>query len=98
MFEGELRRFQTLIRERKYILTIHALEEMGEDDILDEDIENVVLRGQIVERQVDRATRERKYVITGKNVAGEPVGVVLKMGSTGKVIVITVYREESEES
>ena len=26
--------------------------------------------------------------------AGEPVNVVLKMGPTGKVVVITVYREE----
>jgi len=94
MFERELRRFRSLVRERKYIITIHALEEMGEDDVLDEDIENVILRGRIVERQVDRATRERKYVLTGTDVAGEPIGVVLKMGSTGKVIVITVYREE----
>ena len=67
---------------------------MGEDDVFDEDIENVILRGRIVERQVDRATRERKYVLTGTDVAGEPIGVVLKMGLTGKVIVITVYREE----
>ncbi len=94
MFERELRRFRSLVRERKYIITIHALEEMGEDDVLDEDIENVILRGRIVERQVHRATRERKYVLTGTDIAGEPMGVVLKMGSTGKVIVITVYREE----
>jgi len=94
MFERELRRFRSLVRERKYIITIHALEEMGENDVLDEDIENVILRGRIVERQVDRATRERKYVLTGTDVAGEPIGVVLKTGATGKVIVITVYREE----
>jgi hypothetical protein len=67
---------------------------MGEDDVLDEDIEHVILTGQIVERQVDRATKERKYVLTGTDLAGEPVGVVLKIGSTGKVVVITVYREE----
>lgn len=67
---------------------------MGEDDILTEDIENVILTGQIVERQVDRATKERKYVLTGMDLAGESVGVVLKMGSTGKIVVITVYREE----
>jgi hypothetical protein len=67
---------------------------MGEDDVLDEDIEHVILKGRIVERQVDRATRERKYVLTGTDLAGEPVGVVLKMGSAGKVVIITVYREE----
>jgi hypothetical protein len=94
MFERELRRFRSLVRERRYILTIHALEEMGEDDVLDEDIEHVILTGQIAERQVDRATKERKYVLTGTDLAGEPVGVVLKMGSTGKAIVITVYRVE----
>ena len=45
MFDRELRRFRSLVRERKYIITIHALDEMGEDDVLDEDIENVILRG-----------------------------------------------------
>jgi hypothetical protein len=94
MFERELRRFRSLVRERRYILTIHALEEMSEDDVLDEDIEHVILTGEIVERQVDRATKERKYVLTGTDLAGEPVGVVFKMGSTGKAVVLTVYREE----
>jgi uncharacterized protein DUF4258 len=98
MFERELKRFRLLFRERKYIITIHALEEMGEDDFLDEDIENVILKGRIVERQLDRATKERKYVLTGTDVSGEPVGVVLKMGSAGKAVVITVYREEIKES
>jgi hypothetical protein len=94
MFEQALKRFRSLVRKRQYILTIHALEEMGEDDVLDEDIENTILTGQIVERQVDRATRERKYVLAGTDCAGEPVSVVLKMGPTGKVVVITIYREE----
>ena len=97
MFERELKRFRSLFREREYIITIHALEEMGEDDVLDEDIENVVFKGRIVERQRDSATKEHKYVLTGTGVGGEPVGVVLKMGSGGKAVVITVYREKSEE-
>jgi len=97
MFERELKRFRSLSREREYIITIHALEEMGEDDVLDEDIENVVLKGRIVERQLDRAMKERKYVLTGTAVGGEPVGVVLKMGSGGKAVVITVCREKAEE-
>ena len=98
MFERELKRFRSLFRERKYIVTIYALEEMSEDDILDEDIENVVLKGRIVERQLDRATKERKYILRGNDVAGELVGVVLQMGAAGKAVVITVYREEAEES
>ena len=98
MYERELKRFRSLFRERKYIITIHALEEMGEDDVLDEDITNVVLKGRIVERQLDRATKERKYVFTGADVGGGPVGVVVKMVSGGKAVVITVYREKVEES
>jgi len=57
MFERELKRFRALFRERKYIITVHALDEMG-DDVLDEDIENVILKGRIVERQLDRAFSE----------------------------------------
>lgn len=39
-----------------------------------------IVTGQIVKRQVDRATSERKYVLTDMALAGEPVGLVLKMG------------------
>lgn len=46
MFERELRRFRSLVRERRYILTIHALEEMSEDDVLNEDIEHAILTGK----------------------------------------------------
>jgi hypothetical protein len=94
MYERELRKFRALVRQGRYILSIHALDEMSEDDLLDEDFEHAVLTGKIVERQVDRATKERKYVLSGTGCAGERVGVVLKMGSPGKAVVITVYSEE----
>lgn len=94
MFERVLKQLRSLTRKRQYILTIHALEEMGEDDVLAEDVENVILTGQIVERQVDRATRERKYVLAGTDCSGESVNVVLKVGPTRKAVVITVFREE----
>ena len=67
---------------------------MGEDDLLTEDVEHVILTGSIVERQIDRATRERKYVIVGRDLAGGPVGLVAKIGAAGKAVVITVYRGE----
>ena len=94
MYERELRKFRVLVREHRYILSVHALEEMGEDDLLNEDIEHVVLTGYIVERQLDRATKERKYVFSGTGCDGEKAGVVMKMGSTDKAVVITAYREE----
>lgn len=95
MFERTLGRFRSLIRSGEYLLSIHALEEMAEDDVLTEDVENVILTGGIVERQVDRATRERKYVFLGRDLAGNPIGVVAKIGAVGKVVILTVYREET---
>ena len=46
---------------------------------------------------VTAEAKERKYVLTGTGVGGQPVGVVLKTGSGGKAVVITVYREKAEE-
>jgi hypothetical protein len=45
MFERELKRFRALVRNRQYVLTVHALEEMGEDEVFAEDIEQVILTG-----------------------------------------------------
>jgi hypothetical protein len=94
MFERVLKQLRSLIRKRQYIITTHALEEMGEDDVLAEDIENAILTGRIIDRQIDRATKERKYVLAGTDYSGDSVHVVLKVGPTRKAVVITVYREE----
>lgn len=93
MFERTRGRFRSLIRSGEYLLSIYALEEMAEDDVFTEDVENVILRGSIVGRQIDRATRERKYVFIGRDLAGDPLGLVAKIGAAGKAVVITVYRE-----
>ena len=94
MFERTLGRFRSLIRSGEYLLSIHALEEMAEDGILTEDVENVIVTGSIFERQIDRATRRRKYVFIGRDLAGDSIGLVAKIGAAGKAVVITVYREE----
>ncbi len=94
MFERTLGRFRSLIRSGEYLISIHALEEMAEDDILTEDLENVILTGRTVVRQIDRATRERKYVFIGRDLADNTVGLVARIGAAGKAVVITVYREE----
>ena len=88
-----LKQLRSLIRKRQYIITIHALEEMDEDDVLAEDIENAILTGEIIERQMDRATKERKNVLTGTDCSGETVNVVLKVGPTSKAVIIIVYRK-----
>jgi hypothetical protein len=36
-----------------------------------------------------------KYVFLGRDLAGDPAGVVAKIGAAGKAVVLTVYREET---
>jgi hypothetical protein len=82
------------VRDRRYVMTVHAEEEMDADGLSIFDVENAVLTGRIVERQVDRTERERKYVIRGLPLEGDDgVVVVAKMGPTGKVVILTVYSE-----
>ncbi len=75
-------------------MTIHADEEMDDDDLTIFDVENVVLTGEIFERQKDRLTNELKHLGRGKKVDGsESVIAVTKFGWSGKLIIITVYVE-----
>jgi Domain of unknown function (DUF4258) len=80
-----------LIRTLAYDVSIHAADELEDDNLSILDLENIVLTGQIVERQRDAATREIKYVIQGITLAGDTAETVLKIRQTGKAFVITVY-------
>jgi len=76
-----------------YVVPLHAEEEMDEDGLSVLDLESAVLNGEIVERQRDRVTREWKYVVDGKGLDGGTVGVVGKLSLTGRLVIITVYRD-----
>jgi hypothetical protein len=51
VFEPILQHIQAKIRTLNYVMTIHADEEMDDDGLSILDIEQVILTGQIVERQ-----------------------------------------------
>jgi len=53
------------IRTLRYVVSTHAADELEDDNLSILDLENIVLTGQIVERQRDRAARETKCVIQG---------------------------------
>jgi hypothetical protein len=88
-----LNQMRNRIRTRQYIMTVHAEEEMDDDDLSILDVESVVLTGAIVERQKDAATGERKYVVRGKTLSGDSAAIVGKVGRTGRLVFITVYRD-----
>ena len=75
-------------------MTLHAEEEMDDDDLTIFDVESGILTGTIIERQKDRKTKERKYLVRGRTVDGtKALVVVTKFGRTGKLVILTVYGE-----
>jgi hypothetical protein len=93
MFDRILKRMRGLIRTRKYVMTVHAEDEMNSDGLTIYDVESIVLTGRITERQRDRVLAEWKYLVSGESLAGDRVTVVTKFSPTGKLVFITVFRE-----
>jgi len=91
MYGRILKQIQAKIRNRQYVMTLHAEEAMDDDELSIFDIEGCILTGEITERQKDRFTEEWKCVIEGQSIAGDKVGTVTKLSLTGKLIIITVY-------
>ncbi len=58
MFERILNQMREKVRALQYVMTIHAEEEMDNDDLSIFDIEHAILTGQIIERQEDAETGE----------------------------------------
>ncbi len=91
MYERILRRMREKIRSHDYVMTTHADEEMWEDGLSIQDVENAILRGQIVARQEDRYSDQWKYLVRGDSLDSRPVVVVAKVGYARELVVITVY-------
>ncbi|MEX2241034.1 MAG: DUF4258 domain-containing protein [Burkholderiales bacterium] len=84
-------RIRDLVRALKYVVSLHAAEELEDENLTILDLENIILTGRIVERQKDRETRETKVVIRGRTLDAREAEAVVKVGPTGALYVITVY-------
>ena len=72
-------------------MTVHAVEEMAEDDLDILDIEEAIFNGKIA-RTTKRDRRGRKYIVEGLALDGEtPVGIVGRFQSNDRFLIITVY-------
>jgi len=92
VFERILTEIRDKIRLRQFIMTVHAEEEMNDDELSIFDLERCVLTGEITERQEDKETGEWKYVVEGQSVTNDKIVVVVKISPTGKLVFITTYR------
>ena len=93
MYDAELKQMRDLIRTRRYVMTLHAEDEMDADGLTIFDIESVISTGQITERQRDRQSDEWKYLVSGQALNGAAVTAVTKFSPTDKLVLITVFRE-----
>ena len=98
MLEKIRNRMRHLIRSLDYVMTIHGEEEMESDGLSILDVESAILNGDITEYQRDENTAESKYLVTGKTLDDIEVTVVAKLGSTDKLVIITVYKEHEYEN
>ena len=51
MYDRILKRMQEKIRTRRFVMTLHAEEEMDDDELSIFDIDRCILTGKITERQ-----------------------------------------------
>lgn len=84
-------RRRDLVRSLDYLVSLHVAEELEDDNLTILDVESIVLSGAIVERQRDPRSREVKYVGRSTTLEGTTAEVVVKVGPTGKLFVVTVY-------
>lgn len=93
MAQRVIDRLRAKIRAGQYLVPFHAADELDDDEISILDVETIILTGEIIERQRDAQTRERKYVIQGETVDGEAACCVVKISPTGQVVLITAWVE-----
>jgi nucleoside-triphosphatase THEP1 len=82
---------QDKMRQRQYVMTLHAEEEMTDDGLSIYDIEAIVDSGMILERQKDQNTKTWKYRVHGRTLEGGAAEVIARLSLTGNVVIITVY-------
>ena len=67
VFERILKRMRGKVRARQYVMTLHAEEEMNDDELTIYDIGCGILTGEILERQKDGVTDVWKHRIKRTN-------------------------------
>lgn len=80
-----------LVRSLAYSVSVHATDELEDDNLSILDLETIILSGEIVERQRDRATSETKYVVRGTTLDDQEAECVVKISPSGRLFVVTVY-------
>ncbi len=81
------------VRTNRYVVTMHAAEEMDDDSLTIFDVERLILAGEVVERQRDKDPHETKVLLRGPTLDGHNAFAVVRLGPTGKLVIVTVFRD-----
>ena len=81
------------IRDRNYVLSGHAEDEMYADDLERADMEHALLHGTISRKFTDDP-RGARYRIAGPARNGQPICVVCRLREVDGLIIITVYAKD----
>ena len=92
MAQPSISRIRDCVRSLDYVVSLHAAEELDDDDLTILDLETIILSGKITERQRDRKTREVKLLVRGRTIEGRAAETIVKLNQIGTLLVITVYR------
>jgi len=66
---------------------------MDDDSLTIFDVERLILAGKVVARQRDKDPPETKVLIRGPTLDGDSAFAVVKLGPTGKLVIVTVFRD-----
>ena len=86
-----MRRIRSAAREGRYVYSAHALEEMDDDDLLDSDVLEVMMRGNVVAK-LTGDQRGPRFVLRGLAIDNETqVEVICRFLPSAILRIITVY-------
>jgi hypothetical protein len=82
------------VEKQEYEFTVpHFFEEMADDNLTFADIEMAIAKGQI-RRKFTRDPRGSRYEVIGPTTGGREIGIICRIKSTGKLLLITTYALE----
>jgi hypothetical protein len=91
-----LERIRDAIRERRYDITKHAVDELAEDELDIVDVETSILNGTIIKTEKDDP-RGPHYTVHGIGANGTtPVGSAGRFTEPGRYLIITAYEVTDE--
>lgn len=91
MYPRILAKIRELVERGDYVLSIHAENELANDDLAERDLEAAISNGTIIGRERDQIGRA-KYLITGRTQGGRELTAVVQLFQTRRlVVIITAY-------